>query len=147
MLVCTNMYTFLSLLVVIFISLTTLPNVESQRRCPLTQSNKTSCEADAVCAIFEEKSTKCTSWSTYRCSRAQYRDMSTCECMNCPRGSGFSCTEENECCSSDGCKPNPASSSTPKPHALSSACPRAPQTALSMLLAVLLASMRFRGCI
>ena len=128
----------LGLLFLFFMSMT---KIASTRQCPLGLKDG-KCDEFAVCAIFDGNSAICTGWSTYRCARSQYRDMNTCMCINCPRGTGFSCDEQNECCSLDECKPDPTPASTTKPRALSPACLRAPQVALSMLLTVSLTLMR-----
>jgi hypothetical protein len=111
-----------------------------QKQCPLGLTNGT-CNDSAVCAIFIGNPHTCTGWANYRCTRGQYRDLKTCECVNCPSGSGGHCTPENECCSLNDCGLNnaPAPSTTPKPKwALSPAPRRAAHVAIGILLAVTL---------
>ncbi len=111
-----------------------------QKQCPLGLTNR-SCDASAVCAIFDGSSRICSGFANYRCTRGQYRDLKTCMCVNCPSGSGDSCTPENECCSVNDCGLNnpPVPVTTPKPKwALSPAPRRAAHVAIGMLLAVTL---------
>jgi hypothetical protein len=111
-----------------------------QKQCPLGATNGT-CNASAVCAIFDGNSRSCTGWANYRCTRGQYRDLKTCICVNCPSGSGVSCTPSDECCSLDDClQYPPVPVTTPKPKwALSPASRPAAHVARNILLAVTLA--------
>jgi hypothetical protein len=36
-------------------------------------------------------------------------------CFDCPRGSGSSCTRDDECCAVEDCKADPAPETTPRP--------------------------------
>jgi hypothetical protein len=122
-----------SLLILFCISLTTPTSVESAKQCPLGLLNGI-CDSSAVCAIFNGKSSTCVGWAKYRCTSAQYRDMQTCSCVNCPKGSGVSCTESDECCSLEDCNAIPTTTPKPKPMALSSASPCVPQAVTAIFL-------------
>jgi hypothetical protein len=97
------------------------PLVAADKRCPLGTRNG-NCSDEALCAVFEANATTCIGWSNYRCIRGEYRNMQTCECIKCPRGTGvLSCAPDNECCALDDCKTDSAttkptpSTATPKP--------------------------------
>lgn len=106
---------FMAVLLGLILSLCLPPLVAAEKRCPLGTQNG-SCNQEALCAIFQGNSSKCIGWATYRCSRAEYRDMKTCECLKCPRGSGLlSCAQDNECCAVEECKTDAAPATTPKP--------------------------------
>ena len=93
------------------------PLVAAEKRCPLG-TRTGNCSDDAKCAIFDAKSGMCVGWSNYACSSGQYRNMQTCECIDCPRGSGSSCAKDNECCALEECIADPARATTPKPRPL-----------------------------
>lgn len=86
----------------------------STKRCPLG-TRTGNCSDNAKCAIFDANSAMCVAWADYACSSGQYRNMRTCECIDCPRGSGSSCVADNECCALEECIADPAPASTPKP--------------------------------
>lgn len=118
------------------------------QRCPLSagKTNGT-CNASAVCAVFDGSSSTCVGWANYLCTRGQFRDLTTCMCVNCPSGTGSDCTPDRECCSLTACdRGYPPPSTTPKPKpwerpwALGGACQRAAHGVIGMLLAVTLAA-------
>lgn len=124
------------------------------RQCPIGDKRggpNASCTGSAVCALFDGRSSTCVGWATYRCSRAQYRDLTTCECKNCPKGSGDFCSEDNECCALVDCDrgllPAPATTPKPTPRALSAASRPSSHTLLGVLLAVSLTLMCQGTCI
>lgn len=110
-----------------------------QKTCPLGLGNGT-CDSGAKCALFDGNSKTCSAWSNYLCGSKQYRELSTCLCIDCPSGSGASCDKDNECCSLSDCGPVDATAaSKPRPRGLSPAPRRAAQLASGILLAVTLA--------
>ena len=95
-----------------------------------------SCAQATTCAIYDGIDAKCIGWTTSNCATREFRNLRSCECHECPVGTGQNCTPDNQCCSIADCGTTRTSTPTPtaKPFALSSTSRLAPHAAMHVLL-------------
>ncbi len=130
------------MLLVVLLCLCLPPSLVAQPKlCPLGDPRgvaNASCAQATTCAVYDGIQPKCIGWTTSNCATREFRNLRSCECHECPVGTGQNCTPDNQCCSIADCGTTPSSTSAstpkPKPSALSSTSRLAPHTAMHLLL-------------